>query len=158
MEEKPLPTEPKILVILTDDQGYADLSCYGATDFETPAIDCLAASGARFTAGYVTSPQCAPSRAGLISGVQPTRFGYIHNSSHEGLPERDQVPTIAEQLRDRGYVNGMIGKWHIGFVLSEDSEEYGVTLPGNYPWERGFDYVLKHDGGGSAAQRCVSAT
>lgn len=147
--EKPLPLNPNILVILTDDLGYADLGCYGATDFSTPAIDRLAASGVRFTDGYVTSPQCGPSRASLISGVQPLRFGYIHNSSHEGLPEREKAPTIAEHLRERGYTTGMIGKWHIGFVLSDESGEYGATLPGNYPWERGFDYVLKHDGGGS---------
>lgn len=127
---------PNVLVILADDQGYHDLSCQGATDFQTPNIDRLATSGVRFTDGYVTAPQCLPSRCGLLTGVSQSRFGCFDNSSHKGLPSADLVQTLPEQLQARGYTTGVIGKWHIGMV------ENHVTLPGNHPWERGFAYVM----------------
>ena len=66
---------PNILLILADDLGFHDLGCYGVQDYETPNLDRLAASGIRFTDGYVTAPQCGPSRAGLMTGVQQARLG-----------------------------------------------------------------------------------
>lgn len=146
---------PNILLILTDDQGYHDLSSQGATDFRTPNIDSIAASGIRFSAGYVTSPQCAPSRAGLISGVSQSRFGFTDNNSHNGLPPPDVVRILPEHLKDVGYTTGVIGKWHIGNLRTnqvfpgarpDDSERFTI-LPGNHPSERGFDYLLLHDAG-----------
>lgn len=135
---------PNVLVILADDLGYHDLGCQGATDFKTPNLDRLAASGARFTDGYVTAPQCGPSRAGLLTGVSQSRFSCLDNSSNKGLPSADLVRILPEQLKAAGYVTGIIGKWHMGVV---DSEKGQITLPGNHPWERGFDYVLTHNGG-----------
>ena len=67
---------PNILVILADDLGYADLGCQGSTEVKSPQIDSIAANGMRCTAGYVTAPQCCPSRAGLITGRYQNRFGF----------------------------------------------------------------------------------
>ena len=136
---------PNVLLILADDLGWHDLSCQGAVDFKTPHLDALAASGIRFTDGYVTAPQCGPSRAGLLTGVSQGRFGCLDNKNDHGLPPTDVVQILPEQLKAQGYTTGMIGKWHVGFVESE-KEGHG-TLPGHHPWERGFDYVLKHHGG-----------
>lgn len=134
--------KPNILVILADDLGYHDLGCQGVADFQTPNIDRLAASGIRFTDGYVTAPQCGPSRAGLITGVSQSRFGYLDNYMHRGLPPAERVQTLPEQLKRQGYVTGIIGKWHIGQL-----DNRGKEVPGNRPWERGFDYALTISGG-----------
>ncbi len=148
---------PNILLILTDDQGYHDLSIQGATDFETPNADRIAHSGVRFTAGYVTSPQCAPSRAGLMTGGSQSRFGFMDNKNQNGIPPRDVVQILPEYLKDAGYTTGVIGKWHIGTLraslidsISRDvSVDNYVVLPDNHPSERGFDYLLLHDAGTS---------
>ena len=137
---------PNILLILADDLGYHDLSCQGATDFETPNLDRLAASGVRFSAGYVSAPQCGPSRSGLMTGMSQSRYGCLDNSSRVGLPPSDTVQTLPEQLKARGYTTGIIGKWHIGCDNKTDGHP---IFPGNNPWERGFDYVLTHDSGHS---------
>jgi len=129
--------EPNILVILADDLGYHDLGCQGATDFQTPQIDQLASSGARCTAGYVTAPQCSPSRAGLMTGMNQARFGYNDNADHHGLPPGSVVELLPEQLKKLGYATAVIGKWHIG-----DRREKGPGweyLSGSAPWDRGFD-------------------
>jgi hypothetical protein len=79
---------PNILLIMVDDLGYHDLGCQGAADIRTPRIDALASAGIRFTDGYVTSPQCGPSRAALLTGMSPRRFGYINNDTRNGLPAK----------------------------------------------------------------------
>jgi len=137
--------KPNVLLIMVDDLGYADLGCQGVRDFKTPNIDKLAASGIRFTDGYVTAPQCGPSRAGLMTGMSQARFGCMDNKIDNGLPGKDVVQILPEQMNSAGYRTGLIGKWHVGF---EESEQHGHgTIPGNHPWERGFDYTLKHHGG-----------
>jgi len=104
---------PNVIVIFTDDQGYADLSCQGIRDdVKTPNIDALSAGGIRMTAGYVTAPQCVPSRAGLLSGRYQNRFGVECNE--RPLDGFDAQLTIAERLKTAGYATGMIGKWHLG--------------------------------------------
>ncbi len=138
-------TLPNILLIMVDDLGYHDLGCQGVTDFKTPNIDRLAASGVRFTAGYVTAPQCGPSRAGLLTGMHQARFGCSDNNMDKGIPPKDVVQILPEQLKGRGYVTGLIGKWHIGFLSDERSGH--ATRPGHHPWERGFDYAFIHHGG-----------
>lgn len=125
--------KPNIIIFLADDLGYADIGVNGCKDIPTPNIDSIAINGVRFTDGYATHCVCSPSRAGLMSGMYPHRFGFEHNSGPErfadpnfGLPRG--IPTLAEKLKGAGYATGMVGKWHIGFK------------EGLRPHERGFDY------------------
>ncbi len=102
---------PNIIVIFTDDQGYADLGCQGQNaHVRTPHIDRLAREGIRFTDGYVTAPQCSPSRAGLVTGRYQQRFG-LDDNARTPLPLTQT--TLAERLRRTGYTTGMVGKWHL---------------------------------------------
>ena len=103
--------KPNIIVILTDDQGDADLSCQRQVpDIKTPNLDFLAGQGVRLTAGYVTAPQCSPSRAGLITGRYQQKFG-LDNIADDPMPLEEQ--TIPERLKKAGYVSGQVGKWHL---------------------------------------------
>ena len=105
--------KPNIIVIYTDDHGYSDMMCQGIQkDLKTPSIDALAAGGVRMTSGYVTAPQCVPSRAGLLSGRSQNRFGVESNG--ESLSGFNAQQTIAERLQTAGYATGMTGKWHLG--------------------------------------------
>ncbi len=105
--------KPNIIVIFTDDHGYSDLSCQGIQDdIKTPHIDALASGGVRMTSGYVTAPQCVPSRAGLLSGRYQNRFGVESNG--ESLDGFNAQQTIAQRLKKAGYATGMTGKWHLG--------------------------------------------
>ncbi len=104
-------TQPNVIVILTDDQGWSDLGCQDAQkDVKTPHIDALAARGVRCTAGYVTAPQCSPSRAGLITGRHQQRFGI---DTIPDMPLPSEAVTIAERLKPLGYRTGFVGKWHL---------------------------------------------
>jgi arylsulfatase A-like enzyme len=122
-------TRPNIIVFMTDDQGYGDLSCMGNTDFRTPHLDRLAASGARFTNWYANSPVCSPSRASLLTGRYPGNAGVrsilAGHRTASGLPNK--VPTLASALKDLGYQTAMYGKWHLGLA------------DGNRPHDHGFD-------------------
>ncbi len=108
--------KPNVIIIMTDDQGYGDLSCMGATDFQTPNIDALAADGIRFSSMYSASPVCSPSRASLLTGRYPANAGVRailagHRRASGLTPE---VPTIATALGKLGYSTGISGKWHLG--------------------------------------------
>ncbi|CAA9298199.1 MAG: Arylsulfatase [uncultured Chloroflexia bacterium] len=120
---------PNFIVFLSDDQGYGDLSCMGATDFRTPHLDRLASSGARFTSWYASSPVCSPSRASLLTGRYPGNAGVRSilrgHRTASGLPPA--VPTLATALKARGYRTAHFGKWHLG------------SGAGNRPHEHGFD-------------------
>ena len=74
-----VPSRPNIIILLADDLGYADLGCQGSKEVISPNIDSIAANGMRCTAGYVTAPQCCPSRAGLMTGRYQNRFGFEAN-------------------------------------------------------------------------------
>lgn len=133
-------TKPNIIVILVDDMGYADVGFNGCKDIPTPNIDRIAANGVKFTNGYVTFSVCGPSRAGLLTGRYPQRFGYERNPQYRpqdpnmGLPKEEN--TLAESLKQVGYTSGIIGKWHQGADIS------------NHPLNRGFDEFFGHLGGG----------
>lgn len=103
--------QPNIVVVLTDDQGWSDLGCQGTQpDVKTPHIDALAARGVRCTAGYVTSPQCSPSRVGLITGQYQQRMGI---DTIPDMPLPSHAVTLAERLQPLGYRTGFVGKWHL---------------------------------------------
>jgi arylsulfatase A-like enzyme len=116
---KPL-RPPNLLVILADDLGWADLSCYGSPTIRTPNLDRLAASGVRFTQGYAASSVCSPTRFGLYTGRYPGRLaGGLREpiaaaTEIDGIP-RDH-PTLASLLKSAGYHTAMIGKWHCGHL------------------------------------------
>lgn len=104
-------TQPNVIVIVTDDQGWSDLGCQGVQkDLKTPHIDALAARGVRCTSGYVTAPQCSPSRVGLITGRHQQRLGI---DTIPDMPLPTEVVTIAERLQPLGYRTGFVGKWHL---------------------------------------------
>ena len=117
---------PNVVIFLVDDLGYGELGCQGNEEIPTPHIDSIARAGVRFTDGYVAAPYCSPSRAGLLTGRYPTRFGYEYNpigaqneDPRVGLP-RAEV-TLAEYLRDAGYACALIGKWHLGGASAASS-------------------------------------
>ncbi len=107
--------KPNIIIIFTDDQGYADVGVYGAKGFQTPHLDRMADEGMRFTDFYVAASVCTPSRAALMTGCYPQRIGLprvVNNRSTIGLHPEEQ--TIAEVLKSRGYATACYGKWHLG--------------------------------------------
>jgi arylsulfatase A-like enzyme len=106
---------PNVVLIVSDDLGYGDIGVYGSRDIPTPNIDRIAREGVRFTDAYVSSPYCSPSRAGLLTGRYPQRFGYEFNpdgSPEYGLPLSE--PTMADRLKAAGYRTVLLGKWHLG--------------------------------------------
>ena len=120
-------TPPNIIVILADDLGYGDLSCYGSA-IDTPNIDQMAGDGVRFTQFDSASPVCTPSRAAWLTGRYPTRYGLprvLDSSDTYGLP--DSETTIAQMLKGAGYSTMAVGKWHLG------------SLPQYMPTNHGFD-------------------
>jgi len=119
---------PNIIVILTDDLGYGDLSCFGAPKIKTPYLDRMAEEGIRFSEFYCASPISSPSRAGLLTGRLPQRMGInavFFPDSHTGMPSNEI--TIAEMLKTKGYKTGIVGKWHLGHL-----EQF-------LPLQQGFD-------------------
>lgn len=132
---EPAP-KPNVLLIYTDDHGWADLGAQGVDqDIRTPNLDRLAAEGVRFTRGYVTAPQCTPSRAGVITGMYQNRFGVEHN----GLAMRQAVVTLPERLHAAGYVCGHSGKWHLDIENTAAAGKKMVARPDLAPWRQGFD-------------------
>jgi arylsulfatase A-like enzyme len=134
---------PNILILFSDDQGYADLGIQGSKDIPTPHIDSIGHNGVRLTSGYVSSPMCSPSRAGLITGRSQSRFGHDVNWHPEwpvdpndprGLPLTEK--TIGDQLKAAGYHTGVVGKWHLG------------EAPHFHPNRRGFDEFFGFISGG----------
>ncbi|GGA65092.1 sulfatase [Pseudoclavibacter endophyticus] len=127
-------TSPNVLVILADDLGYSDIGSFGG-EIDTPHLDRLAARGVRMESFYVT-PRCSPSRAALLTGRQPHSVGIgilTRDDSPTGYAGSlsTDAPTIAEVLRDKGYLTALAGKWH----LSSDTTTPNPT----WPTQRGFE-------------------
>ncbi len=121
---------PNVVVILSDDQGYGDIGCYGTEpDPLTPNLDALAAGGVRFTSFYANAPMCSPTRASLLTGRYPYRCGvpFVVSSAPDVVGLAGDEVTLAEVLRDAGYRTGIMGKWHLG------------TAPESLPNGQGFD-------------------
>ena len=149
-----LPKRPNIVFIMADDMGWRDLGCFGSTYYETPNIDRLAKSGVRFTQAYSDNPLCSPTRAAILSGMNPARFGILQACCHVGEPKlqatvSNSAPsysplltvvsanrldtayyTIAEALRDVGYHTAHFGKWHVGSGAYEASKQgFELDIP-----------------------------
>jgi arylsulfatase len=125
---------PNIVLVMTDDQGYADLACHGNPVLKTPNLDRLHDESLRFTDFHV-SPTCAPTRSCLMTGRHEFRNGVTHT-----ILERERMTlsafTLAQALKSAGYTTGIFGKWHLG-----DEADY-------QPEKRGFDEVFVHGAGG----------
>jgi arylsulfatase A-like enzyme len=122
-------TPPNLILILCDDLGYADLACYGNTKIKTPNLDRLANEGIRFTDFYAAGAQCTPSRAGLLTGRYPVRFGLTYSlmtDAGTGIPATETL--LPQVLKTAGYSTMLAGKWHLG-----DRPEY-------HPLRHGFDH------------------
>lgn len=148
-----VPEQPNVIFVLADDLGWRDLGCYGSDLYETPNIDAFASSGMRFTDAYTASPLCSPTRASILTGLEPGRLRFTTPSGHvaevvldpkesdiaqpwykAGTPQtRTRLPneyvTFAEVLKEEGYATAFMGKWHLG------REPY-------IPENQGFDVVV----------------
>jgi len=131
---------PNIVLIVSDDQGYADISCYDhPEDINTPNLDRLAKEGVRLTNGYASAPVCAPNRAGLITGRYQQRFGfYTASDSRAGMPVTEI--TTARLLKQQGYATGVIGKWHLGYEAPYQPQKRGFDEFYGFLGHGGHDY------------------
>lgn len=134
------PAGPNVIVIMADDLGYGDVSCYGATELQTPNIDQLAKEGMRFTSGYCSASTCTPTRYTFLTG----KYGFRQKGVGIAPPSAPAIiqpntTTIASILRDAGYATAVVGKWHLGLGPQETGPDWnGDIKPG--PLEIGFDY------------------
>lgn len=139
-QQRQASDKPNIIIILTDDQGYADVGFNGSTEIPTPGIDRIATNGVVFTSGYVSYAVCGPSRAGLLTGRYQDKFGFSKNpllapkDPLMGLPLSEQ--TLGNALQGAGYTTAAIGKWHMG------------AHPSLRPNKRGFDEFFGFLSGG----------
>jgi arylsulfatase A-like enzyme len=129
------PSRPNVVLIMTDDMGWADIGSYGAPDIRTPNIDSLARDGVKLTDFYSNGVLCTPTRAGLMSGRYQQRYGLEIALPNEGAPEADRgLPatgrTLPRLLKNNGYATALVGKWHLGYKA-----EYS-------PGAHGFDYFF----------------
>lgn len=138
-------TKPNLLIILADDMGYGDLRLTGSRLLATPNLDLLVDSGVFCSQGYVAAPVCSPSRAGLLTGRDPRRFGYEGNlnSGADGYPTRPELlglppgeHTLGDHFKSAGYATALVGKWHLG------------TGESFHPNNRGFDHFCGMLNGG----------
>lgn len=135
-------SKPNIIYIMADDLGYADLSCYGRKDYQTPNLDKLATQGIKFMNAYAAAPVCTPTRVAFMTGRYPSRIEVgLHepldwSTKDSSIGLTSEVPSIATLLKQSGYATYLVGKWHLGFK------------PQFNPLKNGFDYFFGFHGGG----------
>lgn len=127
-------TQPNVVIVITDDQGYGDLSCHGNPILKTPQLDRLHSESVRLT-DYHVAPTCSPTRAAFLTGHWTNRTGVWHTIMGRSMLRENEV-TMGDVFSDAGYRTGMFGKWHLG-----DNFPYR-------PEDRGFQEVMRHGGGG----------
>lgn len=129
---------PNIVFIMADDLGYADLSCYGRRDYQTPAIDALARQGVRYLHAYANSPVCSATRTALMTGQYQYRLpvGLEEPIAFRNVGLPPAHPTLPSVLRDHGYATALVGKWHLG------------APPAYGPLKSGYDHFWGYRGGG----------
>jgi arylsulfatase A-like enzyme len=143
----PAAARPNVVLIMSDDMGYADLSTYGATDIRTPNIDGIGKAGIRLTDFYANGVLCSPTRAGLISGRWQQRYVIETALGGEGSRGLKVTPhSLPRVLKNHGYATGLFGKWHLG------------GTPDVGPRAHGFDYFFGHLSGGIDYYHHVSGT
>ena len=132
--------QPNIILIYSDDHGWADLGAQGVDkDIRTPNLDQLAKDGVRFNRGYVSAPQCVPSRAGVMTGRYQEKFG-VEDNGKGPLPLAEV--TIAERLKSAGYVTGQVGKWHLDIGGKKGVK--GMRIMNEHmPHGQGFDEYFR---------------
>lgn len=128
-----MSNQPNVIIILSDDQGYGDFGCHGNPWLKTPNLDNLATKGVELT-DFHTSPMCAPTRAGLMSGKYPDKVG-VWSTLNGCFIMREETIAMPQMFKDAGYKTAMFGKWHLG-----DSYPYRAL-------DKGFDHVLSFGGG-----------
>ncbi|WP_297089354.1 sulfatase [uncultured Draconibacterium sp.] len=140
-------SKPNIIIIMADDLGYADLSCYGSKTINTPNLDKLAAEGIRFTDFHSNGPVCSPTRAALLTGKYQQRVGIdgvVTAKSHRHVGLAPGEKTFAETFKDAGYATGMFGKWHVGYEtkfnpINQGFDEYIGFVSGNVDYHSHVD-------------------
>ena len=141
-QPKPQSRPPNIVLILTDDLGYGDISIQGHPLIRTPNIDRMAREGQRWTSFYASAPLCNPSRVALVTGRMPIRIHGSDKNSWANLP--DEEITLAEMLKERGYATAYVGKWGLSGRFD---------YPGSHPGDQGFDDFLGLVGSNDAPLR-----
>ncbi|WP_246117811.1 sulfatase family protein [Adhaeretor mobilis] len=127
--------KPNFVIILTDDQGYADVGCYGSPDIRTPRLDAMADEGVKFT-NFYAQPICGPSRAALMTGCYPMRVAERGSTKQVHTILHSKEITIAEILKTQGYATACFGKWDLAKHSQSD------FFPDLFPTRQGFDYFF----------------
>lgn len=140
--QKPVatPEKPNVIIVIADDLGYGDLSCYGEKTIHTPAVDALAKQGLRFTNAHTTAATCTPSRYSLLTGLYNWRRNDTGIADGDAaMVIRPEQTTIADLFKTAGYTTGAIGKWHLGLGAEKGGQDWnGFITPGAS--DIGFDY------------------
>ncbi|HUQ94132.1 MAG TPA: sulfatase-like hydrolase/transferase [Bryobacteraceae bacterium] len=146
---------PNVILIITDDQGYGDLSLHGNPQLDTPSLDSIGKDGVQFTHFHV-NPVCSPTRSSVMTGRYYYRTGVVDTFLGRSMMHNDEV-TLAEVLKSAGYRTGLFGKWHLGdcyplrsidqgFEESLNCTGGGLTQPSDPPGNSYFDPMLRHNG------------
>jgi len=133
-------TKPNIILILADDLGYGDLSCFGSQRIETPHLDQMAKEGQKFTQFYAGSAVCTPTRVSILTGKYPLRFNVSQHFNDKEMYLNNTMLTLPKALKKEGYTSMHVGKWHLGGLNEKHIKDRKNSMPG--PLEHGFDHYL----------------